>query len=654
MAPPPITAALGGLVLWLGFFAGWTLGSVPLVLACAPVSALWLACGTGMAGAALAWTMLRPRLAAALLDPAALPARLSLPQGRGRLIWILGLPALALAGLVFVPTSNALPFWAVAVVLGLAALGDRERPPAPPVPEPPATGGGGALALLALVILGLYVVILRPDADDAFYLNLPLGLLADPGCMMGRDTMYGAADWPILGSNYRVEALPTLVAALSGVTGLPVVTVAHLLLPAVWCLAWAATLAVIGHGLFGRRWWLFAGLAVLVPMALAGTLQGWGVHGVARLFHGKGPLILIVIPLIAYVAARSAAAGTATPPVFAALCGLSTIALGLTANAIYLAPLTVLVAVVAAQLAWPRGLGRMAVLVLAAAPPVAAGLWLLLFDRPVSADEPDGLARAADLALWGMAGSKLTLAVVMATLAAALVAARAGPAGRWIAAFLVLFLLLVLNPLLWPLYDRFVTGGLSFRLWWALPLPAFLAAALTWAALRSGRAGPVAAAMALALGVMALLPSGLIGMDGTALRPSLQKIPADLAPVLQEIRDAAPADGTVLAPEEIATWLPTRAGHPALVYTRRLYFAHSAPVVAPDRLAPRVLLADWVAGAPDLPRDEIGAALAALDVRLVVLPADAPVAEADLAALGATPVPLAGGYALFRLPDPRE
>ena len=69
--------------------------------------------------------------------------------------------------------------------------------------------------MLLVVIYRLYIVVLRPDADDTFYLNLPIRLKTTTYGMMVANTIYGLPDWPILGSNYRIEALPTLVAGPS-------------------------------------------------------------------------------------------------------------------------------------------------------------------------------------------------------------------------------------------------------------------------------------------------------------------------------------------------------------------------------------------------------------------------------------------------------
>lgn len=622
--PAAIRVACVTTFLGLGFFAGWTLGSVPLTLLCAPFQFLWGAFGLGLLGAGLAVSILRKPLEAVLLTPARSPTGPAHVTGWTNVL-LFGAGTVAMFGAVvlFIPTANALALWLVTIMLGCAALTLRGQTLDIPKPGLPAKGNltWFPTLLLVLLILTLYVVILRPDADDSFYLNLPIGLIASQTCMMGVDTMYGAENWPILGSNYRVEALPTLVAALSAVTTLPVITVAHLVIPAIWCLVWASTLIVIGHGLFGKYWWSFALLAVLASMTFAGTLQTWGVHGIGRMFHGKAPLILIVFPLLVFLTLRAEAARTSFGVTFAAIFGLCVVALGLTANAIYLAPLVLLIALVSARIAFPGASFARLMLIAASAPPVLAGLWLFLIDRPVSANLDSDWSVSTTLAVWMIASDKLMVLVLGLVLGLAALAARFGPMGRGVTAYTVLFFLVAINPILWPFYDRFVTGGLTFRMWWALPLPMFLAAVLTWGILRVGRVWLGTAVFAVVLLGMAQMPSGLLGMTNTTLKPSIHKVPPEVMLVVQEVLERTPPEATVLAPEAVSSWLSTWEGHPALVYTRQLYFGHNAQAVEPTRLAPRKLLAEWINGEGDHAANAILNALAQLETRLIVIPA---------------------------------
>ena len=73
------------------------------------------------------------------------------------------------------------------------------------------------------------------------------------------------------------------------------------MLPLIWCLCLAATLRTIGYELLRHGWLVFAAIFILVGLAIAGTLQNWGVHGIFRFFHDKGALLNIIVPLTLFI-----------------------------------------------------------------------------------------------------------------------------------------------------------------------------------------------------------------------------------------------------------------------------------------------------------------------------------------------------------------
>lgn len=361
----------------LGFFAGWTGGSVPLTLAGADFSLLWIAAGIGalgaIGGASVGHSLGAARSSA--LAPFQMPSRSEC------LALAVGVGVFFLAAAYFVKTSQAFPLWLVMLMLAATSLWSMKEPVVTATDAAMAEASIWATGLLAFAIVLGYVLLHRPDADDAFYLNLPLGLLERQAGMMVHDTMYGDAGWPLLGSNYRVEALPTLIAAIAKATGLSVIAVAHALLPVFWCIAWTITLVILGLRYVGNRWWIFACLSVLATMAFGGTLQTWGVHGLARMFHGKGPLLLIAVPLIIHVVLLYRQHQLSIRQAWCLITILEIAALGLTANAIYIAPMTLCLAVFATFI-FKRDVYSSLILMSPAIFPLSAGLWLIFFDPP--------------------------------------------------------------------------------------------------------------------------------------------------------------------------------------------------------------------------------------------------------------------------------
>ena len=604
---------LAGLMAWLGAFAGWTLVVMPLTLAAAPFSMVHL----GWIGAALG-ALVGFRIASSTKgdDCRPLPRPPALVMPRSHADWAyLGLGTLAIAGAtaLFIKTSHAAPLWAV--LLGLCVIG-LWRPTTqtePHVsPDPDTAPGTLPMVMLAATIVLLYLVVLRPDPDDAFYLNLPVGLKSATGGMMATDTMYGVPGWPLLGTNYRLETLSALSAAISDLSGLPVLTVSHLVLPLLWALAYAATLIVIGHTLFAGRWWVFAWLALGFGLITAGSLQSWGVHGIFRLFHGKGPLLLIVVPLIWLVVLRMERIGPGRAALLLAALELS--AVGLTANAVYLAPLALGVPLLGRVLAGARP--HWLLLGLAALPALAAGLWLVLFDPPV-ADQRD-MMPGNTLGLWNMAPHSLGLLLLIGALGVAAMAARLSPRGRVATASLAAGMLILINPLIWPIYFEIVTGGLNFRLWWAVPMPMLMAVMATTILGRDHLPALVAIAGMAAL--VLVWPLSILNTPGTTLTFSPAKVPQDHFATAR-LADGLTSDGTrVLAPESVSAWLPVVEDHAAPVFVRGIYLDQSSAVADPALIAPRRKLADWINGEVSLASDALEQALDMLCVSVVVWP----------------------------------
>ena len=457
----PQSLALRIVLVWIGFFAGWTVGSVPLTLIGAPFASLAIAFATAIAGAMMGWS-LHYRILPVTDSLQNLLPLAEFPHRREVVLWICGVLIFAVTAAFFIKTSNAIPMWGAILILAVCSLFNKSQINQYQTALRNCSSGAfnSGLCILAGGIWLIYFLLLRPDGDDAFYLNLPIGIKSAAHGMMVWDTMHGHAELPILGSNYRVESLPTLIAAVSWITNISVATVAHLIIPTIWCIVLAAALSVIGYSFFGSRWWMFAVLSVLSTMLFPETLQSWGAHGITRLFHGKAPLILIIVPLTIFFAAKMDRSGLDFKTSLGVLTLLQCAALGLTSNAIYLAPLVLGVSLVAGLMERSGGEAKRLLLLASTLPPVIAGIWLLSFDKPVPVSQVFPVS-FVDIGIWNLAASKVSLGLLLAIALVAALACRICKSA-WITSFLIITLLCVLNPFLWPIYDRFCYGWFKF------------------------------------------------------------------------------------------------------------------------------------------------------------------------------------------------
>jgi hypothetical protein len=141
-----------------------------------------------------------------------------------------------------------------------------------------------------------------------------------------------------------------------------------------------------------------------------------------------------------------------------------------------------------------------------------------------------------------------------------------------------------------------------FRLYWALPLPfllAVLAAGLAAAAARPRKSWlrPVVFAALLAAFALAIPARWTLAASNRArIGPPELHVPPTFFATARLLAGETPAGLSVLAPEPVAEWIPTLAGHPATVVSRRMYLNQQRKRMAPDDFALRLLAFQYVSG----------------------------------------------------------
>ncbi|MEM9784162.1 MAG: DUF6077 domain-containing protein [Pseudomonadota bacterium] len=614
---------LGGLV----FLTVWTalaqivalaaLGFDLLIVALVVAAAVGLWCATRRRSVeAVAQVFedpgLRFRVPALRLDRGALPDRLTL--GLAVLAGIAGLVAIALQ----YRFSAFEPLWIVGLATALLAMLRAPADGAAPLILGPRIAAPAFpaiwLTLGIAVVMGLfYAVVSIPDADDALFLNFATGAKVAREAVFATDTMLGIDGLDFIKSTYRLESYLLLVAVVSEVTTLPVLPVAHGLLPAL-LIAWSAcALTMIHHALFGCHRVPTLLLHLVALAALDGSLLSYGYHALPRFFHGKAVFVTVVVPLIALATVAWLRQGRRAGLV---LLGLAVITgVGFTANAVYAGPLTA--ALLGLLHLLTGGAVRWRFLALP-----AVVLWPGLVVAAVLLTDPPGGSEYADPgtvggALWPLAGTPVAMLGLVCLL---LSGAGAGLLHRSLVAVslgVAVLLVVVLNPLLWDLYGALVTGNLNYRLMWAVPVPMILAviAGLVWSA--GGRALRSAVAVA-ALGALFWPGSILWQVPAWGAFP---RVPGEAFALARAVDDVAGSEDLVLAPQPVATWIPVAEGAPAVVEARMTYVSQRRDPAHREVLVMRATLFEaWSRrDAPPLTPERLSALVSETGVTVVVV-----------------------------------
>jgi hypothetical protein len=519
-------------------------------------------------------------------------------------------------------------FWSGVVLLALACIAYRRSASASdPTSNDGACSSAGGLArgersyraaVVGLALLAALVTLVahRPDADDAFYVSIPVSALDHPDRPLLRfDGTFGEEGWPILMPHYRLHSYELLVAIASSVTRFPVPLLYYVLFPAV-----SAMLVIVANWMALREISGAEQRAVLLGLILTFVvLLTWGdVHrsfgnfAFVRLFQGKAVLVSLCVPATVYYAARFCRDRDLRSWLLFTLCQVG--AIGIAATAIGVIPL----------LSWSvllgswrpdRGSTRTTVLgLLSSAYPLAQAVLIggpALFASPALAHAdvaPAGLAQitaVSSVGMWRYAAITIVLGegwrswIAILSLLAAPLLPLPRDRQRVLAGFLLVVTLVVLNPWfganLWE-----VSPSLLWRLYWAIPFP-FLIGLLgiglyTWGPrVRARSSGPALVLALAALFVCAPEQWTLSKTNFTELRLPGYKVPREYA-VATLASASAGRGGLVLAPEEVSLWVPTLRDHPRLIWVRFSQALVLSRVVSQAEVALRSDLARLVSG----------------------------------------------------------
>ncbi len=515
-------------------------------------------------------------------------------------------------------------WWGMVLLLGVASLLFVALDP--PRTEAPARGRGPerALWLLGLAAALLTLAVHRPDLDDSFYVNVAVAAADFPGrALLSGDTLHGIPGLPLHQPIYRVQSYEILLGALSWLTGIPAIVCFHWIAAALAALfvplAWAELFRLLTP-----RTWIFSVAALLLVLVAAGeTHRFYSNFAFVRMWQGKSIYLFVALPLVYSQALRFALRPGVRRWLWLAAAQVA--ALGLSSSALWAGPAAALLAMSCALRPTRRGAALLALGALASVYVLAVGWWLMQGD--IAAHDPL-LERARVRALRRVPpppGAELSEAfssvlgtgrlhlVALATLAAGWALQGRGLARRFALVLPLGVWLVLLNPYLGRWLERSLTGPSYWRVFWALPVPALLALALTAPLQAQGsparrRAGQLAAAglcLAFALGaprysVLAAENRPVevrgelrLGWPDLKVPRSLYRSDYEWARALNE---SVPAGATVLAPEYIAGWVPTFHHHAHPLVAREAYLRKFLDRLGQPAVRQRRVMTHYVAG----------------------------------------------------------
>jgi hypothetical protein len=457
----------------------------------------------------------------------------------------------------------------------------------PPHRIPSVAGRSRSIALTALALGSALaaLVLHRPDADDAFYVNAAQSAADAPSApLLQFDTLHGIPGLPLHQPIYRVSSYELAIGAAAWITGLPAIALMHIAATAVF----AALLPLAWASLFRRLVpdrWLFATAALVVVLVSAADSHRWyGNFALPRIWQGKSIFLFVWLPLI-YVRALDFAASPSLSRGFG-LAAAQITALGASSSALWQGPAAALMAIVSGVAIDRRGFRTLLLGATTTLYVLAAGWWLMqgdiaqhdpLLERAqvraaVQAWKPG--MRVAD-ALTAVFGGGALFGTSLAAIASAWAFCGREPARRFAIVLSLAVWLLLLDPYFERELSRRLTGPSYWRVLWCLPVPLLIALILSAPLRLPPRFRPKLLASVGLVAFCALIPRYSVFSPKNRPRevhgtvevgwPRL-KVPRDGVPSDYEwarlLNEAAGSEGTVVAPEYVSLWVPTFP-HPA-------------------------------------------------------------------------------------------
>jgi hypothetical protein len=477
-----------------------------------------------------------------------------------------------LATVLYAATGNFLVFWLMGLTLLTAGLirgvGSHRRL------EPPLERRSWQISLWTLCALcaGVTLLAQKPEFDDGGNLLVAVIAADQPeATLFGPEFHNGLPNLPAAFLIYKVHSLEVLEGALSYLTKRPVLDIAHVVIPPLAAFLVPLVFANLFRLLIPRRWiWGLVVLMFLLFM-MGDTHQSYGNFAFIRLQQGKAIFLTLVVPLLMVYGLAFALQPSSKR--WWMLVAAQIACVGLSSPALWIAPLVAALALVCGLDGSRRslrifliGISSSVYLVL-----LAAGMWLRLHgtvDTSTTMTSAELMRDALEKVLGDGPMSVLSLLAVLG----AWTVAKA-PIERRVALVFPLAFLLAWNPLWAKSFAESVTHPLVYwRVFWILPLPVLLAL-LSTAPIEAEWAGwfrraPYGLRIGVTLGASVAVfyalseVSTLSAENRVRWAPPYWKVPREEFAAACSLVEHAPARASVLAPNDVTTWITTLHEHP--------------------------------------------------------------------------------------------
>ncbi len=369
--------------------------------------------------------------------------------------------------------------------ISLAAQTQRAQPVRPAI---------AYICLIGIACLTMLLVLSvnRPDFDDAEYIQFALQTLQHPERAPNTfDASLGIVLEQFRFAPYRITSYETCVALISQWTGLNVMDVYYLLVPAI-----SAGLSILVAFVF-IRWFLPSGWSLLaicffllISLAWGETHFAYGNRMYVRLFQGKGLLVAITTPITVIVALLWMRKQNIR--VWMGILIMQVVAVGVSSSGLVITILSTTVGLLAGLMAQPswRNLRIAGIGAISLTYPITLGLWIKFASSASGKVEEIGSYLPVDASLGGPSREALVLAIM-----ASIVLHGFGTKDSWFRAssdgipevskrtflwLIVAVIVLVFNPVLINYLTVVTSRNMNWRLAWAAPLPLILATCVVY------------------------------------------------------------------------------------------------------------------------------------------------------------------------------